>query len=263
MATYAEEKYRLAQRNAANLRAVSEVSQRTMRTVAVRAGELPQQAMGAYLRETVPGVIDQFGKLNAVAAVQHYQSSRTLALANIRGQFADPRRAADRIATAQLQGAIYRASLPTFDPVEQSKPVINYAMAAYMDQGPPGMVRSVQQALTRAVAGYNRDTMLYNTALDPGAISVQRVANPGACPFCSTMAFSSTRSGGSKLQVRTAQYAIEFHRNCECTIETLYAGDSPIRPPYYDQLELEYSQSGGDLNEWRRLRQETTALVSA
>ena len=263
MVTYAQAKYQLAQRNAANLRAVSEVSQRTMRTVVERAGDLPQQAMGGYLRETVPGVIDQFGKLNAVAAVQHYENSRNLALAAIRGQFSDPKRAADRIARAQLQGAIYRATLPDFNPVEAAKPVINYSMAAYASQGQPGLVRSVQQALTRAVASYNRDTMLYNTALDPGAISVQRVANPGACPFCSTMAFSSTRSAGNKFQVRTAQYAIEFHRNCECTIETLYVGDSPIRPPYYDQLELEYSQSGGDLNEWRRLRQETSALVSA
>jgi len=261
--TYERAKYLLAVRNQANLKAVSNLAEQAGLTITRRAGQLPQQAMGAYLRETVPGIIDQFGKLNGVAAVQHYQNSRNLALAAIRGDFADPKRAADRIARAQLQGAVYKATLPAFNPVDKSKSVINYSMASYMSEGQPGLFRSVQQSLTRAVASYNRDTMLYNTALDPGAVTVQRVANPGACPFCSTMAFSSTRSGGSKLQVRTAQYAIEFHRNCSCTIETLYAGDSPIRPPYYDQLEKEYSQTGGDLNEWRRLRSAESALVSA
>jgi hypothetical protein len=49
------------------------------------------------------------------------------------------------------------------------------------------------------------------------------------------MAFSSDKFG-----VRTAQYAIDFHDRCRCSIETLYIGDRPIVPPYYKKLEADY-----------------------
>jgi hypothetical protein len=112
--------------------------------------------------------------------------------------------------------------------------------------------------MTRAVGSYNRDTILYNAGLDDAVVTVQRVAEADACAFCALMAFSSTRSAsGQSLDVRTTQYAVDFHARCRCSIETLYEGDDPIRPPYYDQFEEEYLDTykgnsvSDTLAEWR------------
>lgn len=262
MATYTREQYLLAVRNQATMAAVTKAAEDMSVTVMTNAGDLGQQAMGAYMRETIPGIVDQYGNVNGQLAVQHYNESRVLAYKALGAQNKSNRRIADRIAYQQLRSEIWLAKQPEFDLMEMADPVVNYGMAAYQAGGSEPMIAAVKSAMTRAVASYNRDTILYNTALDPGAVKVQRIARPNACPFCSLMAFSSTKSGTSKLDVRTADYAIHFHRSCHCTLETLYVGlDQAIRPPHYDQLELEYKQSGGDLNEWRRLRaeQSTTA----
>ena len=258
--TYTRAQYLLAVRNQANMNAITKLAEDMTIKVLGNAGDLGQQAMGSYMRDTLPGIVDQYGNLNAVTAVQHYDASRLLAYQALGTQSKTNRRTADRIAKAQLESEIWQARLFTMDTVDKTDPVINYAMAAYQLGGRKPMLEAAKSAMTRAVASYNRDTILFNTALDPGAVRVQRIARPNACPFCSLMAFSSTKSGTSKLDVRTADYAIHFHRSCHCTLETLYVGnDTPIRPDYYDKLESEYKESGGDLNEWRRLRSEQSA----
>jgi hypothetical protein len=61
------------------------------------------------------------------------------------------------------------------------------------------------------------------------------------------VAFSSERTvSGANLDVRLSQYAVDFHDHCNCTIETLYIGDKPIRPDYYDQFEADYLEASSE-----------------
>jgi hypothetical protein len=134
------------------------------------------------------------------------------------------------------------AKLPTFNAPQISEPIIGQGMKTFMAAGFEPMTADVTRAMTRAVASYNRDTMLYNASLDEAVYAVQRVAEPNACGFCQLVAFESARVTTEE-GVRTASYAIDFHNNCKCSIETLYIGDRPIRPDYYDEFEANYQEA--------------------
>jgi hypothetical protein len=193
--------------------------------------------MGGFLRTVVPGLIDRYGNVNATVAVKYYEEQRLAWLTSRPAGFTtrqarqNQSRRADRVARARTQGQIFVARLPRFDAIAKSETVVNYGMALLQKTGFESMTAEVTNAMTRAVAGYNRDTLLYNSALDDAVIGVQRVAEPGACDFCQTVAFDSY--GG----VRVTDYAVAWHNNCNCSLETLYAGDAPFRPDYYDDFE--------------------------
>lgn len=254
MATLSPErqKYEAARRNQASLNQVNALLIRESNAVLSNAQGLEQQQMGGFLRSVVPGLIDRYGKVNATVALQYYDEQRLAARAR-----AESKSRAQRLAAAKLTGQIYKAKLPEFQPVQTAEPIIGYGMAKFMNDGFEPMREVLNNAMGRAVASYNRDTLLYNASLDDAVITVQRVAEPNACAFCALMAFSSTRSAaGQSMDVRTTSYAVDFHDNCNCTIETIYEGDEPIRPDYYDQFEQEYFDTSGVnakhvLQQWR------------
>lgn len=232
MATNAE-RYRLIQRNQATIRQVNTILMDQADKVMQVADGYDQQQMGGFLREIIPGLIDEYGNINAVAAREYYDQQRLLALQTNPGR-ENARRAAERLAGAQLKSAIYVATTPKFDVEAKAEPIIGYAMSMFQQSGFDGMRNEMANALTRAVASYNRDTLLYNSALDRAVVGVQRVAEPNACRFCRTVAFGSR---GSAYRPRVGSYAPHWHNNCHCSIETLYAGDKPFRPDYYDGFE--------------------------
>ena len=232
------ELYELSRRNQAAMLRVERLLIRDSTKVLTKAKELPQQELGAFLRLYTPGLIQKHGNINAASALTYYNERYALYRAGL------SKGISARAAAAATQAAIYAPKIPSFNPTALAQGVINYGMASFATGGYGQMERSVTSSLTRAVAGYNRDTILYNSALDPGVITVQRVAEPDGCAFCQLMAFSSTRSAsGNSLDVRTSQYAVDFHDRCRCSIETLYQGDSPIRPPYYDKFEKSYDDA--------------------
>jgi hypothetical protein len=232
------ELYELSRRNQAAMLRVEDLLIRDSRKVLAKAKDLPQQPLGAFLRLYTPGLIEKHGNINAAGALTYYNERYLLYAAGVSS------RVAARAAAKATQGAIYVARIPQFNPTALAEGVINYGMSSFSTGGFGQMERAVTSSLTRAVAGYNRDTILYNSALDPGVITVQRVAEADSCAFCQLMAFSSTRSAsGNSLDVRTSQYAVDFHDRCRCSIETLYQGDSPIRPPYYDKFEDSYIEA--------------------
>lgn len=241
-----KEQYDAARRNQATMLQVETLLTAEATRVLGAASGFSQQEMGGFLRRVVPGLIDRYGKVNAAAAIKFYDEQRRIWWMTRNPAFnaearRNQRRMAERYAAARLRGQIYVAKMPTFNPIEASKPVVGWGMARFMSDGFDDMSDNVVGAMTRAVASYNRDTMLYNAGLDDAVVSVQRVAEPGACAFCALMAFSSQRSvSGASLDVRTTSYAVDFHNKCRCSIETLYEGDSPLRPDYYDKFERDY-----------------------
>lgn len=251
MAT-AREKYDAARRNQATMLQVEEALTEESLGILNLARDLTnQQDMGGYLRQVVPGLIDRWGMVNAAAAMRYYDEQRTAYLAarsaSLNRQVRNnQRRRAERFARARLQAAVYTARMPEFNAIRKAEPVIGYGMQIFNQFGFDRMRQDITNAMTRAVASYNRDTMLYNSALDSAVVKVQRVAEPNACGFCRTLAFKSWRAETGKDGVRTADYAIDFHSNCRCSIETLYEGDEAIRPEYYDQFEREYQQASSD-----------------
>lgn len=239
--SYSQYRYRLAMRNQKILAEVNDLAMQEALTVVNVAEGLNRQDLGGFLRTTLPAIVDKYGNVNAVAAMNYYDEARAAWLSN-RSQSLNKtfrksqQRRADRFARARLQGELYKASLPTFNIAETTEPIIGVAMSAFASDGFEVMKPQMANSLTRAVASFHRNTMLYNSALDEAVIKVQRVAGPNACEFCRLMAFQSYRGN----DVRTADYAIKFHDNCHCTIETLYEGDSVVRPDYYDVYEKQY-----------------------
>jgi len=264
------ERYLLQQRNQTNIRRVNELMERESLTLFGSLSNPDQSQMGGFLRRAVPGLVDKYGRINAAVAIQYYDSQRAeyekrFALKPAAGTYVDPRTGrrltrntssrAQNYAAARLKSATYIASVPKFDSVKKSEPIIGYGMALFQKNGFGGLQAEVTNAMTRAVASFNRDTILYNSALDPDVIGVQRVAQSGACDFCQTVAFDSYGS------VRVSSYAIEFHNHCQCSIETIFEGDSAYRPDYYDSFA--YGGEAGFATDTTSLKEEFgTGFVS-
>lgn len=246
MTTRARERYLASRRNQATMEQVERLLERDSSLVLQAGRGFSQQEMGGFLRTVVPGLVDRYGNINATAAMQYYDQQRLAWLSTPAGQrYQDPRRASQRAAAARTRAAIYVSRMPSFDAPALSEPIIGLGMKTFMKTGFEAMEQEVTRAMTRAVASYNRDTMLYNASLDDAVYAVQRVAEPNACGFCQLVAFESAYQTTEE-GVRTASYAIDFHNNCKCSIETLYLGDRPIRPDYYDQFEQNYQEATAD-----------------
>lgn len=254
--SYTEYRYLMGVRNRVVLEQVDEIATRETLTIVEAARDFDQQELGGFLRTTMPPVVDRYGQINATAALDYYNQTKAAWYAenglvsstnpNARRLARSSRNARSaRYAAARLEGEIYVATRPEFDLVGKVDGIVNYAMATFSKNGFDAMKPSLTNSLTRALASYQRDTVLYNSALDRDVYKVQRVARPNACSFCRVVAFESYRGS----EARTADYAINFHDNCHCTIETLYLGDQPIRPDYYDTFEQEYIEASKYVND--------------
>jgi hypothetical protein len=254
--TYAQYKYEMARQNNAAIDAVNTLLVEDATKVLSVAADYGQQEFGGYLRTIVPGLIDKYGQVNAAVAVKYYQESRDFWFNNIYPTIdvQDSRRAAARYATAKTRGVLqYDALMPKYSVMDKAEPVIGYAMKTFMGDGYEPAARAARNAMTRAVASYHRDAILYNAGLDEAVYRVQRVARPGACAFCAMKALGSSRTWGSRKKVSVGTYAAHYHDHCSCSIETLYLGDKPIRPDYYDDFEAEYIAANGSLSKWRQM----------
>lgn len=210
----------------------------------LRLGDgMTQQELGGFYRSVVPGLVDRWGNVNATAAMQYYDEQR---LAWQRRGFSGA--TAERFAQRQLKSQVYVAKLPPKNAVQISEAIIGHGMAQFMSSGFEASATAVQNAMTRAVASYNRDTILFNSGLDEAVITVQRIAEPTACGFCIGMAGLSLRTvetdGQHASNLSQVNYAVDYHNNCHCSIETLYEGDKPFRPDYYDQFDQAMADYG-------------------
>lgn len=229
--TQTRAQYNAMREHQAAMQRVNELSKETAAKALSNLDGLVQNEVGGLLREVVPGIIDQFGNVNSNLAVEYYNTQRQLAMEALQGQYAGRygvRKAAARRASAQTKSAIFNPQIPEFDAAQKSDSIIGWGMKTWSAGG--DVSTEVSNAVTREVASYNRDTILYNSALDKEVQGVQRVAEPNACEFCAMVAFDSYGSA------RVSGYAADYHNNCHCSIETIYKGGAPIRPDYYDDF---------------------------
>ncbi len=232
-------RYEAIRRNQATMQQVTTLLERESTKVLGVARDFDRQELGGFLRSAVPGLIDRYGQVNAVAAMKYYNEQRDLHL--LKTGLRDYRRGSQRIAAAKLRSQIYVASLPEFNTPAIAEPIIGWGMARFADEGFEAMESAVRSSMTRAVGSFNRDTIIYNAGLDDAVVGVQRVAEPTACSFCALIAFGSGQFYSR--ESRVSNYAVEYHDHCHCSIETLYEGDEPFRPDYYDTFEAAYNDA--------------------
>lgn len=241
---YEQAKVIVTQENQQLLTTVSSRAKAETATILRESRRLERQAFGGFVRQTLPPLVDKWGAVNGRAALAHYeqlqdiyrQRQEIVMGSAIRSRRQAQARARRSFARRGLQGRIYVAKMPRFNPVEIADPIVNGTLATFASKGFDAASIEAQNAVTRAVGSYNRDTMLFNAGLDENVAGVQRVAEPTACQFCVTMAFDSVRA------VRTSPYAVSWHNNCQCSIEVLYPGEAPIRPDYYNDFEREFDE---------------------
>lgn len=273
--TYERWQYEQTVQQQATLKRVNDLLIKDATNAVSVGATFPQQEYGALLRMVVPTLLDQWGKVNATAAIQYYDELNVQWLttygdeARQQASRKNVRRQAERYALARTQSALavsqgYAAKYADdYDVAAKTDAVMNFAMKVRAEQGHAPSVAAMNNALTREVAAYHRDTVLFNSALDSNVHSVQRVANPGACEFCRLMALGSTRGS-----VRRSTYAARFHANCHCTIKPLFKGEAPVHPDYYKEFEAEYEEvykgnsSKDTLIEWRALRERKAAAAT-
>jgi hypothetical protein len=244
--TYARWRYEEQVKQEAVLKQVNDLITNQASAVVSAGASLGLQEYGGLLREVIPTLLDQYGNINAQAAIDYYNS---LSMEQIRVNGSETR-TANRLAARRTQSALavaqgYTATFAdTYDVVAKTDAVVNFAMKVRATQGHAPSVDAMNNALTREVAMYHRDTVLFNAALDPYVSRVQRVAQASACEFCRLMAIGSDNG-----KVRVSTYAVKFHDHCHCTIQPLFQGEAPVRPDYYDSFEAQYndaSASGGN-----------------
>lgn len=278
--TYARWQYEEALKQQATLAQVNDLITSQATTLANVGADFAQQEYGGYLRTIIPNLLDNFGNVNAQAAINYFDEARTEwykaygSEASRQVSRSSVAAREKRFAAAKTQGA-YRVGtmaadefvaefLPTYKTLEKSEAVIGFAMKIRAKSGHAPSVVAMNNALTREVASYHRDTVLFNSALDPFVSRVQRVAQATACEFCKLMALGSD-SG----KVRVSTYAVKFHSHCHCTIQTIWEGEDPVRPDYYDKFEEEYLAAAGEgrsaketLEQWRKNTGTTAAPIT-
>lgn len=251
--TYARWQYEQQIKQEAVIRQVNDLITDSATGIVRTAADLGQQEYGAFLRSVIPELLDQYGNVNATAAIDYYTQMREqwseLYGAAARRQIGrDAVRSAEQRYAAAITGAKINVAknaeafaatyAPTYDVASKTDAVMNFAMKVRSKYGHEASVDAMNNALTREVAMFHRDTVLFNSAIDPYVNRVQRVAQATACEFCRLMALGS-REG----KVRVSTYAAKFHDHCHCTIQPLFEGDEPVRPDYYDQFEKEYADA--------------------
>ena len=202
----------LAQENRRNLERVTVLTLREARQLLAKGDGLNQQELGGFLRTLIPGIVQRYGNVNAVLAMNYYDTVRDL--------FAQSTKP-------------YKAYIPELDPYQEVDSIVGYGMAHFQEKGFTGIPDIIANALTRPVANWNRDTMRTNAVADPARTVIQRVARSGACAFCAMAALNSTKVIEGRTTVMSARtYAKHFHDHCHCTEEVVFEGEELITPHY-------------------------------
>lgn len=215
----------LAQENRRNLERVTTLLLAESKKLLANGDGLTQQELGGFLRQLVPGIIAQYGNVNAVLAVNYYDVVRELFSKSTKS---------------------YKAYIPNLDPFEEVDSIVGYGMAHFQEKGFTQLPDILANAITRPVTNWNRDTMRQNSISDPARTVIQRVARADACAFCAMAALNSTKViEGETMVISPTSYRKKFHDQCHCTEEVIFQGEDLITPPYYQTFQMQYDEAQG------------------
>tara|TARA_R110000868_G_scaffold109169_1_gene297237 strand:+ start:876 stop:1610 length:735 start_codon:yes stop_codon:yes gene_type:complete len=196
---------------------------------------LPRDSVDNFagaLRDTLPGFITEFGSVAGSIGVDYYSSLRSKS--GVAGRF-----------------------IPTIAPLNASaaaNTAVSFLAKTFVDKS--GNITNLQtnlgDELQRSVVGIERDTIFTNSINDTAVTLYQRVASADSCEFCSMVAFDPEL---------TREYPTQYHRNCFCTVEPVFRGQSAIRPDYYDGFSEQYYQAVGQLDPLDRSTENILAKV--
>lgn len=176
----------------------------------------PVREFAGQLRATLPTIAETYGSAVGVLSTTFYDQSRTQAKAK---------------GTFQAKAAAIDLSV-----VDAG---IGYTVAKVADGSPLEVAQvALAGAIGRAVAGVDRTTIFDNASRDPQA-TYRRVALPGGCAFCLTMA--------AVAEVQYTEDAAAFHDHCSCVNVPVFAGQSFTEPPVYEEVRQHYSDAVSEL----------------
>lgn len=213
-----------------------------------------ERAMVAF-RSGVLALVEQFSAAARSVAVDYY---------------ADMRRDAD------VPGTTQPTELVPLPPQSLVDAGLDWALRAEVetDAIEAAILARLDASMQKAMQDVGRDQIVASVEGDDRALGFRRVARPGACYWCLTLAMRrSTRgetgdqhlgvyktrlSAGQILAPNALGEANRYHDNCHCTVEPIFAvGDQSVPSWMADMQRLyetstAHSRKGDRLNDFRR-----------
>ena len=185
----------------------------------------PYDARGAsrILQEVLPGIVEKYGDVAAVAALDYFESLRE---------------------ESPGRRTPYSPGLAEVIPIEQARASTRWAVGGLFtspeDVRPDLVLSALQGVADRLTKAQGRDTLGLAVAGDPDRPRFARVpSGRTTCRFCAMLA----SRGAVYLSEDTAGGLHEFHDRCDCAVVALYEGvplPAGYDPDYYrwDSIDL-------------------------
>lgn len=182
------------------------------------------------VRDSIPVIVERYGTVSASAAAIHYDELRDIAFEG-----------------SKVPG--YVAAAPALAYADRVNTLLDYGIASNFTNNRQKMATVLFNGVTGIVSQYNRDAIQVNSERDNqvGLITIQRVAEPGACAFCAMIAVNDITYTGIQADAAILTYEDNYHDNCNCSVEVIFEGQERIRPPYYDKMEETYKEASDRL----------------
>ena len=188
---------------------------------------------GGAMRAVATGVLTQFENLAQVAGSEQYSLYAAAAF----DPRVNPLQRSRLRTTADIARDEWRKQLEiSLRQAELARPKrVDAAVGRGMNLFSQGQTLEAGDGLAgtlaRNVSNAFRDTVKSASLGDSRVKGYQRVASPGACAFCMTVALNT---------YTTFQDDGGYHDFCGCSAVPVFQGAQPVRPDYYDDFEETY-----------------------
>ena len=207
-----------------NMKRVNVLAEQELRSVLRVTSEMTFDEQAKFVRSTTPIVIQKYGNVASTVAATHYNEYRGLV-------------------APTLELPKYRAvARPAVDFTERINNLLDISIAKTITSGVSAMQDFIANSASGILSEYNRSTMTYNSENETvDVVELQRVAAADACAFCAEMAIVAGNIEGLVQADDVYSFEPDYHDNCSCTLEVIYAGQKNIRPEHYDTYENIYN----------------------
>jgi hypothetical protein len=187
------------------------------------ASELRSRVGYGLLRETIPEILSTYASVVGTVDEVYYQNLRESAGIT----------------------STFRPSTRPVDWQEIASPISGFAIARTVEQAPlAATVTLIGGSVSSQLFNFSRNNVAYNAGRDPSPTSYKRVTRPKACDFCLYMATGFTGDGSNE------EYK-NFHDSCGCIDVPVFAGQTFVDPPYYDEFKAQTVQANSRIQEIR------------